>query len=69
MFLDKFILPIDREDKIVSVRMAENGGIYGYVDNIYPCGIFSRNNFSEVDFSNITVFYGGNGSGNRAFVF
>lgn len=60
MFLDKFILPIDREDKIVSVRMAENGG---YVDNIYPCGIFSRNNFSEVDFSNITVFYGGNGSG------
>lgn len=63
MFLDKFILPIDREDKIVSVRMAENGGAYGYVDNIYPCGIFSRNNFSEVDFSNITVFYGGNGSG------
>lgn len=63
MYLDKFVLPIDKEDRIVSARMAENGGVYGYVDNIYPCGIFSRNHFSEVDFSNITIFYGGNGSG------
>lgn len=43
--------------------MAENGGIYGYIDNIYPCDIFPNIGLSELDFENITILYGGNGSG------
>ncbi|MCR5811428.1 MAG: AAA family ATPase [Lachnospiraceae bacterium] len=43
--------------------MAYNGGTYGYIDNTYPCGIFSEKEFNAVLFSPITVFYGGNGSG------
>ncbi len=63
MYLDKFILPIDEETSLIEQRMEYNGGKYGYIDNIYPCGIFSKNGLSELSFSKITVFYGGNGSG------
>lgn len=63
MYLDKFYIPIDKEEKLVSIRMFENGGAYGYIDNIYPCGIFSSKNFQRIDFEKITILYGGNGSG------
>ncbi len=63
MYLDKFVLPIEKEEKIVEIKMEQNGGGFGYIDNPYPCGLFTRNNFKQVDFSNITIFYGGNGSG------
>ncbi|MFE9275917.1 AAA family ATPase [Paenibacillus glucanolyticus] len=63
MYLDKFILPIDEESSLIQQRMVENGGEFGYIDNTYPCGIFSKSQFSELSFSKITILYGGNGSG------
>lgn len=63
MFLDRFDLPIDKEDDLLKERAAHNGGKYGYVDNPYPCGLFSEKMLPEIFFKNITIFYGGNGSG------
>lgn len=63
MYLDKFILPIDNEIQIIRRKMAENGGLYGYIDNSYPCGIFNQKHFREINFDKVTIFYGGNGSG------
>lgn len=63
MYLETFTLPIDKENRMISKRMAHNGGQYGYIDNIYPCGLFSEKQFYEVNFDRITIFYGGNGSG------
>ena len=63
MYLDTFSLPVDREERMIAARMAENGGRLGYIDNIYPCGIFDRKALNEIGFARITVFYGGNGSG------
>ena len=60
VWVDKFILPIDYEEGLIECKISENGG---YIDNRYPCDIFSKKEFREVDFSKITVFYGGNGSG------
>ncbi len=63
MYLDTFRLPIDKEDELLSEQAWENAGPYGYVDNPYPCEIFSKKMFPEVGFKKITIFYGGNGSG------
>jgi len=60
VWVDKFVLPIDKEERIIENKIYENGG---YIDNRYPCDIFSLKGFREVDFSKITIFYGGNGSG------
>ena len=63
-YIDKFILPnIDNETSLIRNRMAENGGEYGYIDNTYPCGLFTLKLLDELDFDNVTIFYGGNGSG------
>ena len=40
MYLESFSLPLDLEEDLIEKRMTENGGIYGYIDNIYPCGLF-----------------------------
>lgn len=63
MYIDRFVLPIDEEDYLISERMQHNGGEYGYIDNIYPCHIFSEKKLTEINFEKITIFYGGNGSG------
>ncbi len=63
MYLESFTLPIEKENRMIRERMAHNGGQYGYIDNIYPCGLFSEKQFYEVNFDRITIFYGGNGSG------
>lgn len=64
IYLEQFELPsIDKEDDILSERAEINGGQFGYVDNTYPCGIFSNKEFYNITFKNITIFYGGNGSG------
>ena len=34
-----------------------------YEGNYYPCGLFSEKLLKNIDFDNITIFYGGNGSG------
>ncbi len=65
MYLESFRLPADAEteDRLIRLKMAENGGRFGYIDNIYPCGIFTDRCPREFRFSNITIFYGGNGNG------
>ncbi len=63
MYLERFVLPIERESVLISQKMADNGGALGYIDNTYPCGIFPEKAFSELSFSKITILYGGNGSG------
>lgn len=64
VYLDKFLLPnAEQEEKIIQRRMAENGGAFGYIDNTYPCGLFSKKQLSRIDFEPLTILYGGNGSG------
>lgn len=66
VYLEKFVLPIDKEEDMIEERMLENGGgnkSCKYIDNIYPCRLFSTKGLAEIDFAPLTVFYGGNGSG------
>lgn len=64
VFLDKFMLPnAEQEEIIIRSRMAENGGVFGYIDNIYPCGLFAKKELTRIDFEPLTILYGGNGSG------
>ena len=63
LYLESFTLPIELESALIKKRMEENGGMYGYIDNTYPCGLFSEKELYEINFRNITIFYGGNGSG------
>lgn len=60
MYLEKFYLPIDREEEMIEKKLREKRG---FLDDLYPCGIFDKNEFREINFSAITIFYGGNGSG------
>ena len=51
VYLDKFIIPnAEQEEKTIKRRMAENGGVLGYIDNIYPCGLFTKKELSRIDF-------------------
>ena len=63
MYLERFILPIEKENQLLYERMIQNGGKFGYVDNPYPCGLFSEKGLREINFDKVTIFYGGNGSG------
>lgn len=64
MYLRSFTLPTaETERALLESRALHNGGPYGYVDNTWPCGLFTRKDFREVNFGKITIFYGGNGSG------
>lgn len=63
MYLETFRIPIDKERSLIDAGMAYNGGAFGYIDNTYPCGIFSEKLFREVNFAPVTILYGGNGSG------
>lgn len=48
------------EYRIARARRLENGG---YLDNGYPCMLFTEKELREVDFDTVTILYGGNGSG------
>ena len=64
MFIDSFTLPSpEAEERMLSERAAHNGGAHGYIDNPYPCRLFSGKRFDHIAFDRITIFYGGNGSG------
>ena len=63
MYMESFTLPIDKENDLLFKRAMHNGGKYGYIDNPYPCGLFSSKELRQVRFGKITIFYGGNGSG------
>ena len=62
MYVTKFLLPVDREEQLLAARAAENGGKFGYIDNPYPCHLFTKK-LSEIELDRLTIFYGGNGSG------
>ena len=64
LYLRSFRFPsADEEVLIIQKRMRENAGALGYIDNIYPCCIFPEKELFELEFSPITLLYGGNGSG------
>lgn len=63
IYVDKFSLPIDDEERIIHNIMRYNGGGFGYIDNAYPCGLFAEKRLRELNFDTVTVLYGGNGSG------
>lgn len=64
LYLTNFLIPdAAREESILQEQGEENGGRFAYVDNPYPCGIFPKKKLSQIDFSTVTIFYGGNGSG------
>ena len=64
MYLERFVLPINKERRMLEERMEHNGGPkFGYIDNPYPCGLFSSKGLREINFDKVTIFYGGNGSG------
>lgn len=63
MYLERFVLPIEQEKYMILKRMSENGGKNGYIDNTYPCGLFTEKQLHEINFDKITILYGGNGSG------
>ena len=63
VYLSSFSLPIEKEERLIRARAAENGGRFPYIDNIYPCHIFDEKDLGTVAFGKVTVFYGGNGSG------
>ncbi len=62
MYLESFTLPAD-EERLLDERAYCNGNSFGYIDNPYPCRLFSSREFSYIRFQKITIFYGGNGSG------
>ncbi|MBO6060540.1 MAG: AAA family ATPase [Clostridia bacterium] len=77
VYLSSFRLP-DGEDGLIRKQSLINSGQYrlvgdkleitpgsdfGYIDNIYPCGIFGEMQLECLLFSRVTIFYGGNGSG------
>lgn len=37
-------------------------------NNCYPLGLFANKEFKNIDFDNITIFYGGNGSGKTTLI-
>lgn len=60
-YIEKFKLPsIEVEENLVTNRIMQNGG---FLDNAYPCNIFTYKFLTEIDFETITILYGGNGSG------
>lgn len=63
LYLSSFSLPVDREEEMIMARMKQNGGCFGYIDNVYPCCIFGEMGLYSLRFARITVLYGGNGSG------
>ena len=68
LYLTNFLIPDTvREEGILLEQGMENGGQFAYVDNPYPCGIFPRKKLTQIDFSTVTIFYGGNGSGKSTY--
>jgi len=63
VFMETFALPIDREEELMERKARQNGGPLPYLDNAYPCGLFSDSELYEINFKPITILYGGNGSG------
>ena len=64
IFLDNFRLPTKEDEyEILNIKGAQNGGPFAYINNSYPCGLFTEKELTGLDFKEVTILYGGNGSG------
>ena len=59
LYLKRFEL-LDEQQEHAVVFYQERRRIF---NSYYPIGLFTQNNFKEINFDRITIFYGGNGSG------
>ena len=63
IYLEKFAIPDEKtEDHISHVQACEYWQ-KGYTENRYPCEVFADRGLHSLDFSTVTILYGGNGSG------
>lgn len=65
-YLDAFDLPTRNDEAGYIIDRGRNHGKFDmacYANNVYPFHIFPDKGLSHMDFSPITIFYGGNGSG------
>ena len=63
MYVTSFTLPTkEQEEQFITEKMMENGGKFGYIDNLYPCRIFPDKGLQQLDFGKITILYGSNPS-------
>ena len=60
-YLDSFTLPDDKDE--LEFRFSSRTKVLFYTNNAYPLDIFPQKQLQTIDFSPITLFYGGNGSG------
>ncbi|MBE5756814.1 MAG: ATP-binding cassette domain-containing protein [Clostridiales bacterium] len=63
IYLEQFTIPNEKEEDIISHEQACNYWQKGYTENRYPCEVFSDRGLHSLDFSTVTILYGGNGSG------
>jgi predicted ATPase len=63
LYLESFTLPLKKEEDLLSLKAAQNGGPLGYIDNPYPSRLFAEKELGELWFRRVTILYGGNGSG------
>jgi len=59
IYLDKIDL-VDEEAQKAQIQKIKNANSK---DERFPIGFFARKQLRQIDFENITIFYGGNGSG------
>ncbi len=64
IYLKKFTLLTDRQEHDI-VFGKEMRRIF---NSYYPIGLFSSKDLKELDFTTITIFYGGNGSGKTTLI-
>lgn len=62
VYLSGFDFPSDN-DEYNYFRKGKNANLTYNTINPYPFRLFSKKKFFHIDFSDITIFYGGNGSG------
>lgn len=49
--MESFHLPLVREEELISERMILNGGPkHGYIDDPYPCGLFTERKLYDIFF-------------------
>jgi len=64
VYLEKFELLTGDSCRVAVAHVQE----YETRDEDYPAYLFSKKDFEEVDFEDITIFYGGNGSGKTSLL-
>ena len=63
IYLDQFTIPNEKNEDHISHVQACDYWQKGYTENRYPCEVFTDRGLHSLDFSTITILYGGNGSG------